>query len=112
MGYRRICPQKMVKEGKNERGSCHGDTRSQEEDSHSTLRSSSAPCFPGIVTNSWSSASQVSWTRAVVPTNAVKGCGIRHFPRLAMTRRMIRGEVWRTDRYKLWGECLGFEASR
>jgi hypothetical protein len=42
----------------------------------------------------------------VVPTNAVKGCGIRHFLRLAMTRRMIRGEMWRTDRYKLWGECL------
>lgn len=51
-------------------------------------------------------------TPAVVPTNAVKGRGSRHFPRLAMTRRMIRSEVWRIDRYNLWRECLGFDASR
>lgn len=77
-----------------------------------TLRSSLAPCFPGHVPNSWSSVSQVSWTRAVVPTNAVKGRGSRHFSRLAMTRRMIGAEVWRSDRYKLWGERLGFDASK
>lgn len=98
------------KSSKNKCGCCDKGARSQERSQY-TLRSSLAPCFARNVPDSWSSVSQVSWTRAVGTTNAVKGRGSRHFSRLAMTRRMIGDEVWRTSCYKLWGVCLAFNTA-
>lgn len=42
-------------------------------------------------------------------TKTVKGRGSRHFSRLALTRRMIGDEMWRTGCNKLWRDCLGFD---